>query len=303
MTRTLTSLLLALTASLASANPPRLVGYLPYWAAASIEAGAHPGLTDLILFSAEPRADGSLDATSLEKTPWDKVAAVRAAGVRVHLCLGGWGRSKHFAVVTGEARLRARFVAETAAFCSRHGLDGVDLDWEHPKGEAELAAYGKLVDELKAALATRRGEVTLTLAGAAQLPPDGGRRADRVQLMAYDLPGRHATMEETVARAEALLAAGVPPERLVLGVPFYGRGVTDRNRTLPYREILARHRPEPGQDDADGLHFNGPATMARKAGWARQRGLAGIMAWELTQDAPGEASLLRVLRTELDSAR
>lgn len=303
MTRTLTCLLLALASSIAAADKPRLVGYLPYWATAKVEPGIYPGLSDLILFSGEPRADGSLDVTRLEKTAWDKVAAVRASGVRVHLCLGGWGRSRHFAVVTGEARLRARFVAETAAFCSRHGLDGVDLDWEHPKGASQLAAYGNLVDELKAALAARKGEVTLTLAGAAQLPPDGGRRADRVQLMAYDLPGRHATMEATLARAEALLSAGVPPERLVLGVPFYGRGVTDRSRTLPYREILARHQPKPDQDDADGLHFNGPATMARKAAWVRQRGLAGLMAWELTQDAEGEASLLRALRTELDRGR
>ncbi len=303
MTRILTCLLLALAASLAAADKPRLVGYLPVRATTQLEAGMYPGLTDLILFSGEPRADGSLDATRLDKTPWDKVAVVRASGVRVHVCLGGWGRSQHFAAVTGNPGLRRRFVEETAAFCSKHELDGVDLDWEHPKGVAQLAAYGSLVDELKAAMAARRGEVTLTLAGAAQLPPNGGRRADRVQLMAYDLPGRHAAMEASIARAEALLAAGVPAERLVLGVPFYGRGVTDRNRTLPYREILVRHRPGVNQDDADGLHFNGPATMVRKAAWVRQRGMAGIMAWELTQDAAGEVSLLRLLRAELDRAR
>lgn len=303
MTRTLTSLLLALAASLPAGDKPRLVGYLPYWATPRLEVGRYPGLTDLILFSGEPRADGSLDATRLDKTPWEKVAAVRASGVRVHLCLGGWGRSRHFAAVTADPARRARLVAETARLCAERGLDGVDLDWEHPKGAAQLEAYGLLVDELKAALATRKGEVTVTLAGAAQLPPDGGRRADRVQLMAYDLPGRHAATEATLARAQALLAAGVPADRLVLGVPFYGRGVTDRDRTLPYREILARHRPKPSQDDADGLHFNGPVTMARKAAWVRQRGLAGVMAWELTQDAEGEASLLRTLRDELDRAR
>lgn len=303
MTRLLPGLLLALAAALASAESPRLVGYLPYWATPSLETGRWPGLTDLVLFSGEPRADGSLDATRLDKTPWDKVAALRAAGVRVHLCLGGWGRSRHFAAVTADARLRARFVAETARLCAERGLDGVDLDWEHPRGAAQLAAYGLLVDELKAALAPRKGEVTLTVAGAAQLPPNAGRRADRVQLMAYDLPGRHAATEAAKAKAEAILAAGVPAGRLVLGVPFYGRGVTDRNRTLPYREILARHRPKPDQDDVDGLHFNGPATMARKAAWVRQRGLGGVMAWELTQDAAGEASLLRVLRTELDRPR
>ena len=170
MTRTLTSLLLALATSLAAADKPRLVGYLPYWATPRLEAGRYPGLTDLILFSGEPRADGSLDATRLDKTPWEKVAAVRASGVRVHLCLGGSGRSRHFAAVTADPKRRGRLVAETARLCAERGLDGVDLDWEHPKGSAQLAAYGLLVDELKAALATRRGEVTLTLAGAGYCP-------------------------------------------------------------------------------------------------------------------------------------
>ena len=303
MTRLLALLLLALTAAVDASEKPRLVGYLPYGRAAALEVGRFPGLTDLMLFSGEPRADGSLDATRLDKTPWEKVTAVRASGTRVHLCLGGWGRSRHFAAVTADPARRARFVAEVARYCAERGLDGVDLDWEHPRGAAELAAYGLLIDELKAAMAARKGEVTLTLASAGQLPPGGGRRADRVQLMAYDMPGRHATSEAAQARVEALVAAGVPADRLILGVPFYGRGVTERDRTLPYREILVRHAPRPEQDDADGLHFNGPATMARKAAWVRERGLGGMMAWELTQDAAGEASLLQVLRRELDRAR
>lgn len=298
----LLAILIALT-GLRAGEGPCLAGYLPYHAAERFEAASHPGLTDLILFSAEPRADGSLDASRLAKVPWSRLAEARAAGLRIHLCLGGWGRSRHFAAATADARLRARFVAETAAFCAERGLDGVDLDWEHPRGPAQLAAYGALAAELKAALAGRRGTVSITLAGAAQLPPGAAAKVDRVQLMAYDLPGRHATAEAATARAEQLLKAGVAPGKLVLGVPFYGRGVTDRERTLPYREILARFKPGPAQDDADGLHFNGPATMARKAAWVRQRGLAGVMAWELTQDAAGEASLLRALRAELDRAR
>ena len=303
MIRALAHILLVLTAALPAADKPRLVAYLPGWSSQGLPDGGYPGVTDLVLFSGEPRADGSLDLSALAATPWEKVAAIRAAGTHVHLCLGGWGRSAHFAAVTADPRLRARLVADAARFCAERSLDGIDLDWEHPRARAQLEGYGALVDELKAALASRGGEVTITLADITQLPPDGGRRADRIQLMAYDLPGPHSTMEGAVARAEALLAAGVPAERLVLGVPLYGRGVTDRNRTLPYREILNQFRPRPEQDEVDGLFFNGPVTMVRKADWVRKRGLAGMMAWEATQDAQGDASLLRLLRSELDRAR
>ena len=142
MTRLLALLLLALTAAVDASEKPRLVGYLPYGRAAALEVGRFPGLTDLMLFSGEPRADGSLDATRLDKTPWEKVTAVRASGTRVHLCLGGWGRSRHFAAVTADPARRARFVAEVARYCAERGLDGVDLDWEHPRGAAEQAPCG-----------------------------------------------------------------------------------------------------------------------------------------------------------------
>ena len=303
MMRMLTQLVALILAATCAAGSPRLAGYLPYWAADTLETKRLVGLTDLILFSAQPREDGSLDTSDLARTPWEKIAVLRAGGTRIHLCLGGWGRSGHFAAVTADPARRARLVAAITRFCEERKLDGVDLDWEHPRGATELGHYGMLVDELRLALSPRKGEVTVTLAEASQLPPNIGRRADRVQLMAYDMPGRQSTTEAAIARAEAIMAAGVPPDRLMLGVPFYGRGVTERGRTLPYREILTKYHPGPAQDDVDGLHCNGPITMTNKAAWVRQRGLAGIMIWEVSQDADGATSLLGALRAGLDPAR
>ena len=135
------------------------------------------------------------------------------------------------------------------------------------------------------------------------MPPSAVKDADRIQLMAYDMPGPHSTFEASTKRLDDLIAAGVPKHKLVLGVPFYGRGVTDRNRTLPYREIILRYKLKPDQDEADGLAFNGPVTMRRKADLVLQRAIGGIMVWELTQDAPAKDSLLEVLRLTFDSPR
>lgn len=43
-----------------------------------------------------------------------------------------------------------------------------------------------------------------------------------------------------------------------------------------------------------GWYFNGPATVRRKAQWAKQHGLAGVMVWEVGQDSPVCACVLRV---------
>jgi len=303
MRRLLLLLATLLVVPKSSAEQTLLIGYLPYRSVADLDMARYPGLTDLILFSAEPRADGSLDLSRLAAVPWDRLRAFQSAGGRVHICLGGWGHSEHFAAVTADDTLRARLVSEVVRLCAKHDLAGVDLDWEHPKGKSQLAAYGQLVAALHAALAERKGLVSVTLASANQLPSNAVRYADRIQLMAYDMPGPHATLEAASTRIDGLLAAGVPAHKVILGVPFYGRGVSDRSRTLPYREIRLRHRLEPGQDEVDDLTFNGPVTVKRKAGLVLERALGGAMVWELTQDASGPDSLLAALRLGLDAPR
>jgi GH18 family chitinase len=100
-----------------------------------------------------------------------------------------------------------------------------------------------------------------------------------------------------------LLDRGVPPAKIRLGVPFYGRGVKDRARTMSYGEIARKFKLAPETDEVDGLAFNGPTTLARKVNLARELGLGGIMIWEVGQDARGEASLLRGIRAEVERSR
>jgi GH18 family chitinase len=112
--------------------------------------------------------------------------------------------------------------------------------------------------------------------------------------MAYDGPrddhSSYAMAERSIA---TWLARGIDAEKLVLGVPFYGR---PGNAT--YRTLLAN---DPATASGDRVSFqgieqnyNGPATVRRKTELALQR-VGGIMIWELSQDARGSDSLLRVI--------
>ena len=233
--------------------------------------------------------------------PWAEIAAWKTRRrVRVLLAVGGWDRGEHFAAVAASAEARATFAAAAVRVCLEKRLDGVDLDWEHPRGERQAADYAALVAATAAGFRPHGLLVTVTVASMQSHPADGFAAADRVQLMAYDHEGRHATFEDAEADVARLRAAGVPSDKLVLGLPFYGRGVEDRGRTRTYAEIVAARGPGEPPDEIDGLFLNGPATIRRKVAFARGAGLAGVMAWELGQDAPGDAALLRVVT---DAAR
>ncbi|MEN6683045.1 glycoside hydrolase family 18 protein [Stenotrophomonas pavanii] len=125
---------------------------------------------------------------------------------------------------------------------------------------------------------------------------------------------------------------GVPADKLVLGVPFYGRGfkVTgDAPDGLyqPYsapadagdwRVIKARYLDQPGwtkhwQPQAQSpwlynagqkifISYEDPRSIGLRARFAREQGLAGVFMWELTGD-DGQASLLNAMLGPWQKAR
>jgi GH18 family chitinase len=282
----------------------RIAGYLPEYRAADLDLSAARDLTDLILFSADPSATGQLDLSRLKHLPWAKLRAFKTRRrVRLILCVGGWERSNHFPAVVASDPNRQEFVNSAVQVCLDRRLDGVDLDWEHPRTEAEERGYGKLLADLRKAFAPQGLILSVTIAAWQRLPREAFDHVDWVNLMAYDHPGRHSTFEAAQADVQQILRAGAPARKIALGLPFYGRDTTRRQRTLSYREIVAQHHPRPEIDEVGDIYFNGPTTIRRKTEYAIEAGLAGIMIWELGQDAPGEQALLTVIRSARDRSQ
>lgn len=254
----------------------RITAYLPDYRADSFDADAATALTDLILFSVEPDAGGSIDMSRLNRMPWEKLHALKKDhGVRLILCVGGWGRSSNFAAVTKSDAIRPAFVASAVKTCLDHKLDGLDIDWEHPHDAAEEAAYGKLLAELHEAFKPHGLLLSATIAGWQRLPKEGIEAVDAVNIMAYDQDGRHSTFEGATADVKRVTEMGVPAAKIVLGMPFYGRDIKNRRRAVTYREIVTKHHPAVDVDEIDGVYFNGPAMIAKKTEFAKSSGLKG----------------------------
>jgi chitinase len=179
--------------------------------------------------------------------------------LKVLVSVGGWTWSKGFSDAALTAKSRRVFVASAVDFVRRHDLDGFDVDWEYPglPGDdnphrpEDKENFTALMSDLRAALdregarAGRRLLLTFA-AGASRSFIEHTEMAkvqavvDFVNLMTYDFrvatpgepAGHHANLYPSPADPRQVsadgavtdfLAAGVPPAKLVLGVPFYGR--------------------------------------------------------------------------------
>ena len=274
-----------------------IVGYLPDYRLAKFDPAAAEGVTDLVYFSADPDPSGAIDRKRLGSEVLKTLKAIkREHPVRLALSVGGWERSAGFAKLASAAESRARFANEAAKFCKDEGFDGIDLDWEHPKGAAEVRDHGALLAAIREEFAPRGLRLTIAVAAWQDLTPEAIGSVDGVYLMAYDNNGRHSTPEQAEADVRRMLGRGVPAAKLYLGVPFYGRSVDKGHREVVYADIVAKYAPTAAVDEVDHIYFNGPVTIAKKVAFAREKGLGGVMIWELGQDVPGPPSLLKAIR-------
>ncbi|CAN5451370.1 glycosyl hydrolase family 18 protein [soil metagenome] len=284
-------------------SPARIVGYLPEYRLRSFQPTQAKLVTDIVFFAVSPRSNGDAGLEQIKPATWQMLETIRkTSGVRLHLCLGGWNRSKGFAALSASPEARKRLAEQLVEFCQKHHFAGVDVDWEHPQSPAELANHGKLMTELHRAFAPHKLELSMAVAGWQELAPETIRAVDRVHLMAYDGEGKHSTLDFARKDIDRLIKRGVAANKICLGVPFYGRKITNHDRTLTYGEIVSRFHSRPDVDEVDGFYFNGPQTIEQKVKLAQDRKLAGIMIWELGQDASGSAALLPVIRGAVDAA-
>lgn len=280
-----------------SAPPTRefaIVGYLPDYRTLDPAWGRY--VTDIVYFSAGLRTSGELDTGRLNAQTLAALREMSAIyGTRIFVAVGGWERSQNFAAVATDAKLRARAVQSITAYCLENGLDGVNFDWEFPETAADRAGYVALLAEVRQAFAPHHLRVSVALAAWQDLGDGLYTAVDRIHVMAYDHEGRHSTFEQAAGDILAFLDRGAPPEKLLLGVPFYGRSLSHWDTAFTYAEIVARYHPAPDADEAGGIYFNGTATIQQKTRYAMAQQLGGVMIWELGQDTADDTSLLRAI--------
>ena len=270
---------LVLLPILAVADDFRFVGYLPEYRARNISNSWTEQLTDLIVFSIAPEENGDIKAS-------DRLLALipklPRKNLRLHICVGGWGKSANFAVVAADSAKRRRFAKVLLEFCQTHKLQGIDIDWEFPRGPEQIANFAALLRELRKTLDPAGLLLTAAIAEHQTFGPEIYSLCHYWHLMSYDHQSP-PTIAMTVDDINTQRLAGMPRERLIVGIPFYGRRSGDRE-SVTFAEITRQYAPEPHVDSVGGIDFNNVDTVRRKTRIAHARGLAGVMFWEIGQD-------------------
>ena len=234
-------------------NPPpapghEIYGFLPYWEMDEAIA-AHlqqAPLTTLGLFSVTHAGNGTLRTTQpgyrriTGELGRRLIREAQARDQRVELVYTSFGLARNQKLFSREA-LQDEVIDGLVALVGDLGLDGVTVDVEG-LDPLQVPAYGAFVGRLRAALvaADPGDRVTVSTSanttGAAMAGAAVAAGVDRVFLMGYDyrtggsaLPGATSPLDRRDGDEKDLpwsldqyAAAGVPPERLLLGLPLYG---------------------------------------------------------------------------------
>jgi len=277
------------------------------------------------------------------------------------ISVGGWGWSGQFSDVALTAASRTKFAESAVRFVRENGFDGVDLDWEYPVSGGlssnrsrpeDKRNFTLLLQELRGRLdgaGTKDGRTyLLTIAAGASSSYVANTEIDRIasivdwiNLMTYDYHGswentsnHHAALYSDPSRSgsgssandtvKAFLKAGAPSGKLVLGIPFYGRGWTGcgaadngQSQTCkgPSGGMLADGVQEFGNLEDQGwidgsgfvrywddaakvpwlyrkttgtfVSYEDPESISYKAGYVKTKGLGGAVIWEISQDFNG----------------
>lgn len=271
------------------------------------------------------------------------------------MSVGGWGADGFSdACLTEESR---KILADSIlALMDEHGFVGVDIDWEYPgvsgtgivSREEDVENWYALLALLREGLDERERlhgrEYILSVAlgaGDAHLnaidPARLNGLLDQAVVMAYDLcgfdrmTGHHAGLYPDAGKSgsgahavQRLMNGGLDAERILLGMPAYGRvwrqvtgggdglgqrAGTSGNKTISFDETLrltengyARHYDEEAQaaywfDGSSFVSAEDDRSIAYKCDWLIQKGLQGAAVWQYTQDQSG--AMLAMLNAAL----
>lgn len=266
---------------------------------------------------------------------------------------------KHMDVPSSTAEGRKRFANSCVDMIKNYGFDGIDIDWEYPQNTQQgsdflalLTAVRKALDAYADSLASKnsgfgkqpRPHFPISIAAPAgeknyqNMPlKEISQVVDFINLMAYDYAGSwdktsgHAsnlaasksnpksTPFNTNSVIQAYENAGVPSNKIILGMPLYGRAFTNTAglgqpydgvgkgtweagvydfKDLPLAGAKEYYDPEAqatySYDNSTGMLVSydtiGMAKM--KIDYIKNNKLGGAMWWEVSGDGTGAKSII-----------
>ena len=269
--------------------------------------------------------------------------------LKILISLGGWSWSKNFSDAVLTDTSTRNFAYSAIDIVSKYNLDGVDIDWEYPGmiGDSNMFRpedkehYTLLFKDLREGLdslnnLTHRKYLITTAVGASQDYIDHTEMdkvqqyADYINIMSYDYVGgsdtisghhtnlytssTHTAQYSADRSVQAFMTAGVPAEKIVVGMGFYGKGwqmqSTDNNGlygraekpvrgggftylkdSLINKNGFVRYWDEKANapylfnpEKKIFISYDDEESVKNKCKYVKEHHLAGVMFWEYNSD-------------------
>lgn len=277
-------------------NPKVLIGYVQDFRDPNVVD--YTKLTHVIFSFAHPTEDGGilLNGDTALNNLRTIVSKAHQHDTKVMLAVGGWyhiqgGESyKYFKQAITNPTSRTKLINELASIAEREKLDGIDIDFEHPRSQDDAQNLAIFTKELSDKLHAKNKELSIavnskihSVAGteitSVVYDPLMFQHVDHINIMAYDgqWDGEYDAANlspypftENVVNywTNLFKTQNLPLEKLVLGVPCYAQPEDPAIKQISYGTIIKSDPVNAGLDTVNingtTYHYNGGATIQRK---------------------------------------
>ena len=244
----------------------KVAGYFPEWGVYDAHNNFTPDKIDYstvtqINYGFAVVKNGRVVMHDTEKGPGlirelnDRTAA---AGVRHVISIGGWNNSEEgaFEAATATPQGIENLAKSMVDYMLEWEFDGIDVDWEYPDADNEKEAFTKLIQSVRSKLDEQgmKDDTYYSLSAAvttnhnkiAYINPEvTAPLLDSVNVMSYDfhgafdpITGHNAPLYANTQDQDQLFNVDsamkeyvntwkVPKSKLLMGIPYYGRGWGD----------------------------------------------------------------------------
>jgi chitinase len=342
-----------------------IVGYIAGWKGVDLEKIHAQKLTHINYAFANVVDGVVIEGEGRAKQDRENLSKLRSLksinpDLKILISIGGWSWSGGFsdAVLTEESR--KKFTDSAIDYLIRHDLDGLDFDWEYPglpgnnnihrsEDKENFVLMLKSVREALDSLGALKNTYYLNTIASAGFKKyldvndmaEAQKYLDFINIMTYDFivqgtnpTGHHTNLfaagRDKRSSENAVLDhvnAGIPIEKLVMGMAFYGRSWQEVNpennglyqmgkgwKGFPYNEIeelIAGGNYVRYWDDSSKapylwnpsekifVTYEDPESIFNKVQFIKKNKMRGAMFWEYNEDSE-ERTLLNAVYNGLN---
>ncbi|WP_042347169.1 glycoside hydrolase family 18 protein [Bacillus massiliigorillae] len=290
-------------------------------------------LTHAIFSFAHPTENGDILFTndaSLQNLK-QMVSNARQTNTKIMLAVGGWshingGQSyDYFQKAISQSTSRLNLINNLMVIVEREGLDGIDIDFEHPHNSLDANYLDLFTKELSERLHSHNKVLSIAVHSKINAAtglesdyvvyePSTFSYVDYVNIMAYEGQwdeGYHPENSAPYSYAEQSVKYwhdfftqnDLDTKKLILGVPLYGQPDHVSNQPVSFATIIEEYPAFADKDliyiNGTNYYYNGRETMKKKTRLALDYGFGGMMMWETGLDTNGSDSLTAAIYEEL----